>query len=51
MEDRDYLLIFRKQIDRVDNEIMILLKRRFQLAKKIAKYKITNNIEVEDLGR
>lgn len=51
MEDKDYLLSFRKQIDRVDHEIMILLKRRFQLAKKIAKYKITNNMEVLDLNR
>jgi len=51
MENRDYLESFRKQIDTVDNEIMILLKRRFQLSKKIAKYKMNNDVPIEDLDR
>lgn len=41
----------REQIDRTDEEILILLKRRFQTVKKIGKYKKDNNIEIEDRNR
>ena len=47
----DYLKSFRKQIDRVDGEILFLIKRRFHLAKKVAKYKMDNNLDVEDINR
>jgi chorismate mutase len=47
----DYLNSFRKQIDRVDGEILFLVKRRFHLAKKIAKYKMDNDLDAEDLNR
>ncbi len=45
------LEMYRNQIDNVDNELMILLKRRFQTAKKIADYKMKNNLEIENLSR
>lgn len=48
--ERDFLNNFTKQIERVDNEILILLKRRFQLIKKVAKYRKDHNIEAKDLN-
>ncbi len=42
----DSLKNFRNQIDNIDKEIMILIKRRMQFAKKIAKYKFDNNMEI-----
>ena len=51
MEQFDILDNFRRQIDNIDNEILILLKRRVQIAKKIAKYKNLNKIELIDLNR
>lgn len=42
---------FRRQIDRIDDEFLILLKRRFQLSKKVSKYKMCNNIPVMDPSR
>jgi chorismate mutase len=41
----------RLQIDNTDNEIMFLIKRRFQSIKKVAKYKLEHNLEIEDLDR
>ncbi len=41
----------RLQIDNTDNEILYLIKRRFQTIKKIAKYKLEHNLEIEDLNR
>lgn len=49
--ERNFLEDFRRQIDQVDNEILILLKRRFQLAKKIAVYKQSVDIEIYDPTR
>ncbi len=46
MENTNTLEMLRNQIDNIDNEILILLKRRLQLAKKIADFKIQNNLEV-----
>lgn len=37
---------FRDQIDRIDAEIMILLRRRFQILKKVAKFKVENNMPI-----
>lgn len=51
MVEFDILEKLREQIDRTDEEILILIKRRFQTAKKIAKYKKTNNMQIEDLDR
>ena len=41
----------REQIDRSDEELLYILKRRFQTVKKIAKYKKKSNLEVFDLNR
>ena len=49
--DSNFLKNYRKQIDRVDKEILFLIKRRFQLAKKIAKYKMENELPVQDQDR
>jgi monofunctional chorismate mutase len=49
--DSNFLKNYRKQIDRVDKEILFLIKRRFQLAKKIAKYKMENELPVHDEDR
>ncbi|MFW6285661.1 MAG: chorismate mutase [Nanoarchaeota archaeon] len=49
--DFDYLKSFRKQIDRIDEELLFLIKRRFNLVKKIVKYKIDNEISIEDTSR
>lgn len=51
MVEFDILEKLREQIDRTDEEILILIKRRLQTAKKIAKYKKTNNMQIEDLDR
>lgn len=49
--ERNLLYISRKQVDNIDNEILILLKRRFQVVKKISKYKFENELPLEDLQR
>jgi len=41
----------REQIDRADQELLYILKRRFQTAKKIAKHKQKNNIKIIDSNR
>ena len=43
MEQYDLLEKLRENIDNIDNEILILLKRRFQTVKKVAQYKEKNN--------
>ena len=47
----DYLNSWKEQVDRVDTEILFLLKRRLQLQKKVFKYKIDNEIGTKDLNR
>jgi chorismate mutase len=47
----DLLESLRGQIDRIDEELLILLKRRFQTSKKIAKYKLEHNMPVFDKER
>lgn len=46
MEDIDALESLRHQIDNCDKEIMMLLKRRFQTAKKIAEVKQRLDMEI-----
>ena len=46
MEDLEILENLRLQIDNCDNEIMLLLKRRMQTAKKIAEAKQKLNMEI-----
>jgi chorismate mutase len=41
----------RKEIDVIDNEIMKLLVKRFELTKKIRRYKKENNLPVMDKVR
>jgi len=41
----------RNQIDNNDNEILLLIKRRLQTSKKIAEYKIKNDLEIFQPGR
>lgn len=43
---QDALLNFRRQLDDIDNEILILIKRRFHIVKKIGKYKFENQMEI-----
>jgi len=45
------LEMLRGQIDNVDNEIMILLKRRLQIVKKVAEYKLKNDMEIFQSSR
>lgn len=51
MEDKDVLENLRHQIDNCDKEIMLLLKRRFQTAKKIAEVKQRLNMEIHQPSR
>ncbi|MDD2566208.1 MAG: chorismate mutase [Candidatus Gracilibacteria bacterium] len=41
----------RKDIDLIDNEILLLLKKRFDVVEKISIYKKENKIEVVQYGR
>lgn len=41
----------RNEIDKLDSEIVQLLEKRFDVVKKIAKFKIKNNIPVYDPER
>ena len=41
----------RKQIDEIDEQLAMLLKRRFSVAKQIGEYKKANGIVVTDSGR
>lgn len=41
----------RKQIDEIDNQILELLKERFEISKKIGKYKKQNNLPIRNKKR
>lgn len=41
----------RKQIDEIDEQLAMLLKRRFSVVKQIGEYKKANGIVVTDSGR
>jgi chorismate mutase len=49
--DRNLLEDYRRQVDEVDKEILILIKRRFQLNKKLGEYKHKQNLEIQDPNR
>jgi len=42
---------WRKEIDKIDKEFFKLLKKRFEVAKKIGKYKIRNKIPIVNKKR
>lgn len=48
MEDLNKL---RSQINEIDDELIMLFKRRMEVVKKIAKYKIENSMDVLDRSR
>ncbi|MDM7202744.1 MAG: chorismate mutase [Thermodesulfobacteriaceae bacterium] len=41
----------RKEIDRIDEELILLLKKRLQIAKEIGKIKESKGVQTFDLGR
>ena len=41
----------RKEIDRVDNQILSLIEARFELVKKVAEIKKKNDLPIRDLER
>lgn len=45
------LLKYRKKIDKIDNKIIKLLKKRQDLSKKIARYKKQRNLQILDPKR
>lgn len=45
-QNKEKLLIYRKDIDEIDNEIINLLAKRMEVSKNIGKYKKENNIEI-----
>ncbi len=47
----DSLETYRKEIDEIDEELFVLLKKRLHLAEKIGIYKKINNIDVLDKSR
>ncbi len=42
---------YRKQIDKIDREIVTLLVKRFEVVEKIANYKKKNNLQILDIER
>ena len=45
------ILNLRKEIDKIDEKIIALLKSRMDLSRKVGELKLTLNIPVEDKGR
>ena len=41
----------REKIDRIDDELIPLLKARFECSKQVAQFKRANNLQVLDSGR
>ncbi len=48
---RNIMEDLREQIDKINEELLILIKRRMQLSKKVAKYKFERNLEIFDSAR
>jgi len=42
---------FRKQINKIDNQILKLLNKRNQLSKQVGKFKKQNNLPIQDKKR
>ena len=45
------IINLRKEIDKIDEKIIALLKSRMDLSRKVGELKLTLNIPVEDKGR
>jgi monofunctional chorismate mutase len=45
------IIKLRKEINKIDREIIILLKKRFEVSRKIGDYKKENNLKIRDLKR
>lgn len=45
------LIELRMEIDHIDNDIIKLLEKRFEVVKEIKKYKMEEKLNSEDLGR
>lgn len=45
------ILKWRKEINYIDNEIFSLLKKRFQISRKIGNYKKKNKLKIRDIKR
>jgi len=45
------LKTYRKKINKIDKEIISLLKKRFLISKKIGNIKRKNNIKIQDIKR
>ncbi len=41
----------RKQIDKVDSELINVLAKRFKITSRVRLFKIKNNLPIEDKGR
>ena len=48
---KNELKTFRKEIDKIDNKIAALLEKRFGVSRKIRRYKLKNNLSIEDKKR
>ena len=48
---RENINVLRKRIDRIDEEIFLLLKKRFRISKKVGKIKKKNKIVIRDNKR
>jgi monofunctional chorismate mutase len=51
LESINELREIRKQIDKIDEEILILLNKRMQLCEQVAKVKKKANLQIEDKKR
>ncbi len=47
----DELIKFREEIDKIDNELVVLFEKRMGIAKRIAVYKSNKNIPICDEAR
>ena len=41
----------RKEIDKIDTNMIVLIRKRFETARKIGKYKRKNGLRIRDLKR
>jgi len=42
---------YRDQLDQVDNDILVLLAKRFEVTEQIGRYKAENNLPAQDSAR
>ena len=48
---KNELQIFRKEVDKIDNKIINLLEKRFEIVRKIRKHKLKNYLSIKDKKR